>query len=124
VLAVSAVVLLTGGCGSGNDGLKNPAPKASPAAPAPAGVVLNVTGSEYSFAPSPLKATAGQTTIRFTNKGAVEHDFMIDALGIHLVAQPGKTVEKSVTLKPGTYKSYCSVPGHSQSGMQGTLKVS
>jgi uncharacterized cupredoxin-like copper-binding protein len=116
--------MLFSGCGGGGDELKDPAPKPNSAAPAAAGVVLNITGSEYSFAPSPLKATAGQTTIRFTNKGAVEHDFMIDALKIHLVAQPGKTAETSVMLKPGTYKSYCSVPGHSQSGMQGMLTVS
>jgi uncharacterized cupredoxin-like copper-binding protein len=28
-----------------------------------------------------------------------------------------------LNLKPGTYKFYCSVPGHRQAGMEGTLVV-
>jgi len=86
--------------------------------------VLTLTGTEYSFGPSTLKASAGRTTIRFTNKGATDHDLSIDALGVHLTEKPGKTGEATVTLTPGTYTFYCSVPGHRQSGMQGTLKVS
>ena len=54
----------------------------------------------------------------------MEHDFTIDALDVQLTAQPGKTAEATVTLKPGTYKSYCSIAGHRQSGMHGTLTVS
>jgi uncharacterized cupredoxin-like copper-binding protein len=30
----------------------------------------------------------------------------------------------TLTLKPGTYTFYCSVPGHRQGGMEGTLAVS
>jgi uncharacterized cupredoxin-like copper-binding protein len=29
----------------------------------------------------------------------------------------------SLNLKPGTYKFYCTVPGHRQAGMAGTLTV-
>lgn len=137
--AVAAAVLLVGGCGGGGAGGGGGAsaggsggmeghgagPMTSTASPAAAhGIVLSVTGTEYSFAPTALRAAAGRTTIRFTNNGAAEHDFVIKTLGVHLVAQPGKTAEATVTLKAGTYKSYCSVPGHSQSGMQGTLTVS
>ena len=122
--AVAAAVLLVGGCG----GAVSEAPKAGPptstGSPTAAGVVLNVTGSEYSFAPSALKASAGPTTIRFTNGGAMEHDLVIDALNVHLNAKPGETAEATVTLRPGTYEAYCSIPGHSQSGMQGKLTVS
>lgn len=120
--AAVAAVLLIAGCGSGGD---SAAPKAG-AAPttAAAGVVLDVEGGEFAFTPSALKASAGETTIRFVNKGAVEHDYTIEALKIHIVALPGKTAEAKVTLKPGTYKSICAVPGHLQSGMKGTLTVS
>ena len=121
--AAAAAALLVGGCGGGSAD-QNAGPAASTGTPAAVGVVLDVTGTEYSFAPTTLKASAGPTTIRFTNKGAVEHDFVIKALDVELVARPGKSAEATVTLAPGTYKTTCSVAGHSQSGMQGTLTVS
>lgn len=122
--AVVAVVLLASGCGAGAADPAAGPTATSTGSPAAVGVVLDLTGTEYSFAPSAAKAAAGKTTIRFTNKGAQEHDFVIKALNVKLVAQPGKTAEVTVDLKPGTYESHCSVPGHSQSGMQGTLIVS
>ena len=121
--AVATFVLFAGGCGGGT-AANDAGPTMSTGTPSAASVVLNLTGTEYAFTPSVLKATPGKTTIRFTNKGAVEHDFTIEALGVHLTAQPGKTAEATVTLAPGTYKSSCSVPGHEQSGMRGTLTVS
>lgn len=121
--AVTAALLLTSGCGGGEPADPSAGPATSPGSPAAPGVVLTVTGAEYMFAPTALTATPGRTTIRFTNKGAMEHDFSIKGLGVNLTAQPGKTVETTVTLTPGTYKTYCSIAGHSQSGMHGTLAV-
>ena len=127
--AVAAAVLLASGCGGGSPDqhpgttMSNGEMK-SMGSPSARGTVLTLTGTEYSFSPVKLTAKAGPTTIRFTNKGAMEHDLAIDALGVKLVAQPGKTAEVTLTLKPGTYPSTCSVPGHLQSGMQGTLTVS
>jgi nitrite reductase (NO-forming) len=120
---LTAVVLLVGGCGGGGTADTEAVPAISTKAPS-TGVVLAFTGHEYSFTPTTTKASPGETTIRFTNKGAMEHDLTIAALGVHLTAQPGKTAEATVTLRPGTYTSICSVPGHVQSGMQGTFTVS
>lgn len=121
--AAAAAVLLASGCGGGS---ADPAagPTTGTASTAGAAVVLSVAGGEFAFTPKELKASAGPTTIRFTNKGAVEHDFVIKTLGVKLIAAPGKSAEATITLAPGTYKTDCSVPGHSQSGMRGTLVVS
>lgn len=123
-VTATAAVLLVSGCGGGTgDAATQKGPETTSASPSAAGVVLDVTGNEYSFSPSTVKAAAGQTTVRFTNKGVVEHDFSIAALGVHLVAKPGKTDETTLTLKPGSYEITCTVPAHLQSGMQGKLVV-
>ena len=118
--AVAAAALLVGGCGGGGQGA---GPTTSMGSSPAAGVVLGLTGTEYAFVPPTAKAAAGKTTIRFTNKGTMEHDFVIDVLHVKLAAKPGKTAETTVTLKPGAYPFYCSIPGHRQSGMQGKLVV-
>lgn len=123
VTAAAALVLV--GCGAGQStgpttGTRSKAASGSAAA----GPVLNVVGTEYSFAPSKLTASAGPTTIRFTNRGTMEHDFVIRALHVHLMAKPGKSAEATVDLAPGRYDSTCSVPGHTENGMHATLTVS
>jgi len=125
--AAAAAVLLVGGCGGGGGEAMaghDSGSTMSATSPSATGIVLDITGTEYAFGSSPLRASSGMTTIRFTNKGAMEHDFAIEALGVHLNAQPGRTAEATVTLKPGTYESTCTIPGHAQSGMRGTLTVS
>jgi plastocyanin/mono/diheme cytochrome c family protein len=72
-------------------------------------------------------AKAGKVTIAFTNKAPEGHNFTLaTSAGKVLVATPtfmGGTKTVSVTLAAGTYTYYCSVPGHRQAGMQGTLTV-
>jgi plastocyanin len=127
-VAAAATLFLVAGCGGTaadkTAAVAPPAGAAPAAAAAAAGTVLAVTGSEFTFSPKALKASAGKTTIRFVNKGIMEHDFTIAALQVHLVAKAGKTAEATVVLKPGAFKSVCTVPGHIQSGMVGTLTVS
>lgn len=74
-----------------------------------------------------LSAKSGTISIDFTNKSSLEHNVTIEsASGEKVGATPtfgGGSKTLSVSLKPGTYKFFCSVPGHRQAGMEGTLTV-
>ena len=79
------------------------------------------------FNTTALTAKAGKVTIDFTNSGPLAHNVTIaSSRGPVLGATPtfrGGTKSLTLNLKPGTYTFYCSVPGHRQAGMQGTLVV-
>jgi len=74
-----------------------------------------------------LKAHAGKITIVMKNPSAIfQHDVAIKIKGkVHKskLAGTNKTVKLTLTLKPGTYTFYCTVPGHAAAGMKGKLVV-
>ena len=79
---------------------------------------------QLKFVESKLTAKAGEITITLTNASAVPHDVAIDgAPGVSDQVQDGGTAELTVNLPAGTYEYYCTVPGHRQAGMVGTLTV-
>ena len=83
---------------------------------------------QLKFTKSSLTAKAGKDTIKFTNSSSLPHNMTIQAAdGSQVGATPtfsGGTKTLSVNLKPGKYTFYCSVPGHREAGMVGTLTVS
>ena len=73
-----------------------------------------------------LQANSGKVTIVMSNPASVSHDVSIEGAGVDAhgeVVGKGGTSQVSADLKPGTYTFYCSVPGHREAGMQGTLTV-
>jgi plastocyanin len=70
---------------------------------------------------------AGKVTLAFDNPQAAPHDVAIEDSGGKTVGQTDLITESStsttVDLKPGDYTFYCSVPGHREAGMEGTLTV-
>ena len=57
------------------------------------------------------------------NKSGTPHDIVIDGKGNGEVVQNGGTSQFSANFSAGNYTYYCSVDGHRQAGMQGTLTV-
>lgn len=82
-----------------------------------------ITLSEFKYSPSTIELPASKkTTLELRNSGAVEHDLILDAAGLKVSIQPGKTATRDLgPLSAGTYEIYCSVAGHKESGMKGQL---
>ncbi len=90
----------------------------------PASAAISLEAGEFAFTPSQITVAPGDATISLANKGTIEHDFVVDTLGINVHAAVGKTATGSVAaMTAGTYPFYCSIPGHKEAGMTGTLTV-
>jgi len=98
--------------------------------------------SDFAITPNHFTVPAGsEVTIKITNNGIVVHDFNIINYGVdigekfddedrpnviwEMEVQPRKTGTGTfiVPNQPGTYQIICSMPGHLQAGMFGTLEV-
>lgn len=146
LLAVPTVLLALAGCGSSSSSSSSSAStaaetpttsSASTSTPAPASEGSEGGGSSLKLAANPegqlaydtksLSAKAGKVSVDFTNSSSLPHNVTIESSGGEQVgATPtfsGGSKSVSVNLKPGTYKFFCSVPGHRQAGMEGTLTI-
>ncbi len=105
-------------CGGGG-------PSQAATSPTPAAPDVTVTATEFAFDPDALNLSSGSTTtLALKNGGTVEHDFTIDDLGVKIHANVGETATGTVgPVEPGTYKFYCSIPGHKEAGMVGEITV-
>jgi plastocyanin len=82
---------------------------------------------QLKYSATSLTAKAGKVSIDFTNMASEGHNVTVEsAAGATLGATPtfqGGSKTLNLNLKPGTYKFFCSVPGHRMAGMEGTLTV-
>jgi plastocyanin len=79
----------------------------------------------FRFDRTELRAKVGETVaLRLSNQDTSAHSFDIDEFGIHTLLPAGATSLALFTAStPGTYTFYCSIPGHREAGMVGTLIV-
>ena len=86
---------------------------------------FTVTAKEFAFDPATLSVPADEeVTIEVVNAGTVEHDFTLDEAGAKIPTPATETASGSFTVAAGTYTFYCSVPGHREAGMEGSLTAS
>jgi plastocyanin len=115
VMAMVAVLLGSGGCGSGG-GL--------PAVSGPTSPKLELDASEMRYTPAKIAVAAGDITVVLRNVGVVHHDLRVeDKPRLFAEAVPGQTSTTTWQLGKGRYRIYCSVTGHRAAGMEGILEV-
>ena len=112
----------------------------------PQEVTLEVT--EFKFQPATVQVEVGRPVkITMRNKGAIEHDWSILEIPVtgikeapkstmqhdmgnehqpelHMSAMNGQMVQMEFTpTRPGTYEFKCTIAGHKEAGLVGTLVV-
>ncbi len=114
----------------------------------PSSQELTVTARDIAYAQKQLTLRAGvPTRLVFVNEGAIEHDITIPGLSagetadahghqeashdmgtmaagtVHATASVGDRAMVEFIPKAGTYEFACTIPGHKEAGMVGTLRV-
>lgn len=95
-----------------------------------AGGTISVTADPdgaFAYTETSLEASAGENTVEFDNPASLSHDVVIEDTGGSEVARTdvisGDSTTTTAQLEPGEYTYYCSVDGHRDAGMEGTLTV-
>jgi uncharacterized cupredoxin-like copper-binding protein len=85
---------------------------------------VTVTGDDFTFSPREITMKAGEDVTIALSADDVQHDFFVKGIGHVVHAKKGKTAQGGLRInKAGTYKFWCTVAGHKQAGMTGTITV-
>ena len=141
LLSLAAALILTLSACTGDDDATGRAPVAAGGELATS---VSVEAADFIFEPDLWSIVAqGETAFDMVNVGSVEHNWVLIAPGSEVanaadiealgstdilweqpILQSGESATDSFTApEPGTYQVICSVPGHFDLGMKGTLQT-
>jgi len=140
VAPIVVVAALFAGCGSSSDDSSSDTSSSSTSTAtdnssttAPAGqsskpiALAADPGGALAYTQTSLTGKSGNVTIDFTNDSPIGHDVAIDdASGKQLAESDvitGGSTSVNFTAKPGKYTYFCTLPGHEEAGMKGTLTI-
>ena len=85
---------------------------------------IEIEAFDLGFKPSAITvAAAGTYDVTFKNTGTIAHDLTF-ADGTKLAASAGETVTGKVAVPAAGITFICSIPGHAEAGMKGSVSVS
>jgi plastocyanin len=92
-----------------------------------AALKIEAVSSGFEFTSDTAESEAGEVTLEFDNPQSVPHNVAIEDSSGKKIGETETLAEGEATtvvdLKPGTYTYFCSIPGHREGGMEGTLTV-
>jgi uncharacterized cupredoxin-like copper-binding protein len=90
----------------------------------PAATKVPVSETEFKITLASTNFKAGEITFEAKNDGKIPHDLAIKGTSDKTkLIPPGGSAELKVTLTPGKYELYCTVPGHEAAGMRLNITV-
>ena len=85
---------------------------------------IPVTASGFAFSPTAITIGAGEDVTIALTADDLAHDVEVKGYGHVVHAKRGRTAVGGLRIDtPGTYRFWCTVPGHRKSGMVGTITV-
>ena len=91
---------------------------------APGAREIQVAGTSFEFDPDEITIDAGEDVAIVLTSEDILHDFTVEGEEGHVAADGGETASGGFRIDaPGTYTFYCSVAGHREEGMEGSLVV-
>jgi uncharacterized cupredoxin-like copper-binding protein len=128
-LGMGGTITIVEGDGSAAAATPMASPAVSPAAGGSSSTggddAIEVVATDLAFDQSEIAIPADtDVTVTLHNEGMLEHDFAVDETDFATeIIGGGESTEVVVNLAAGEYTFYCSVPGHREAGMEGTLTV-
>jgi uncharacterized cupredoxin-like copper-binding protein len=151
IVGTLLVTIVLAACGGSAETDTERADENATSAPTPAGQTVTITAEDMRFDPVEINVAAGTPIqLELVNAGTLEHDFTAPGLNhtdeivepsrdhgtggghsmgamepgtVHLAAHGGEHASVEFTPRAGTISFYCSVPGHKEAGMVGTIIV-
>jgi plastocyanin len=89
---------------------------------------VQAVADEFHYSLSRSRVPAGDVTIELANFGEDAHNFKLRRVGgthVYTIGKtlPGARTAKTLRLRHGRFKYWCSVADHKARGMKGTLRV-
>ena len=138
-IAILAAAAITAGCANAAGttwtfapaGAATAAPAGPSAAPAPSGATaavaigaVELVAFDLGFTPSAITVDApGRYAVTLKNTGAIPHDLTFADGTTSGTVEGGKSATVEIDVPAGGIAFKCSIPGHAQAGMQGTVTV-